>query len=207
VGVDARWNPTGEWELREPITGTGIVLPPAETGGSPRLLIADISGSVWLFAADRVGPHLRRWKPGGGLIPEGKPTSNFAVQDAQMMRIVAYVADGKAAIGINPDREEPLWAARTAKGDDVSSQIVGSAQPAGDNRWVITDLSGRVVLVDGTSGGPIVTLDVGLPGAVPATASGVAANKVLTPLSDGSAVILELPSATPAPPPKPKEKE
>ncbi|MCI0700716.1 MAG: PQQ-binding-like beta-propeller repeat protein, partial [Planctomycetia bacterium] len=128
TAVDARWSPAGEWELREPVAGQGIVLPPAEPGGPRRLLVADTSGSVWLFAADRVGPHIRRWKPGGGVIPEGKPSSPFALQNAEMMRIVvSYVADGKAAVAINPDREDPLWTARTAPGDEVNNRIVGSA--------------------------------------------------------------------------------
>ena len=61
----------------------------------------------------------------------------------------------------------------------------------------MTDLAGRVVVLDGTTGAVLATQAVGLPGAVPAAASGVAANTALTPLSDGSAVVIELPTRDP----------
>lgn len=189
-----KWSASGSWELSQNVAGPGIVLPPAEAGGSPRMIVADTGGSVWMFAADRAGQaHLKRWRP-GGVIPAGKPSSNFALQatDATSL-VVTLVVDGKAAAAISPDRDEALWAART--GEEASNVIVGAPQPAGANRWVITDLAGRVLLLDGTKGEVIATQTVGLPGAVPAASSGVAANIALTPLSDGSAVVIELPKA------------
>ncbi len=191
--ANARWNPAGTWELREAVAGPGIVLPATEPGGSPRLLIADTSGSVWLFAADKAGQALRRWRSGvASTIPAGKPGSGFTMQTIDPARMgVAYVVDGKAAVAISPEREDALWAART--GDDVSGTLVGLPQPTGDNRWVLTDLAGRVVLLDGTTGEVLATQAAGLPGAVPATASSVNANTALTPLTDGSAVVVELP--------------
>jgi len=191
--ADGKWNQTGSWELRQEVAGPGVVLPPSELGSSPRLIVADTSGSVWLFAADRAGQPLRRWRPGGAsIIPVGRPSSAFAVQTSDPAHtVVAFIVDGKVAAAINPESEDPVWATRT--GEDASSVIVGTPQPAGANRWVITDLAGRVLLVDGTSGEVIATQTVGLPGAVPAAASGVAGNSTLTPLSDGSAVVIELP--------------
>ena len=197
AGPGGKWNPAGSWELREAVTGPGVLIPAAEAGAAPRLVVADASGGVWLFAADRTGAPLRRWRPGGGsVIPAGRPSSGFAVQAAEPGRVVvAYVVDGRAAAAVNPDREDPLWAART--GEDAAGAIVGAPQPAGDNRWVVTDLAGRVVVLDGTTGAVLATQAVGLPGAVPAAASGVAANSALTPLSDGSAVVIELPKREP----------
>ncbi len=197
VAAGSRWNPAGSWELREAVAGPGIVLTPAEPGGPPRFVVADTSGSVWMFAADKAGLHKTRWKAGGtNAIPAGRPSSAFAAQPADPTRlVVAYIVDGKAAVAISPDREDPLWAVRTV--DDASITIVGVPQPAGENRWVITDLAGRVVLIDGTSGKVLATQTAGLPGAVPAAASGVAANTALTPLSDGSAVVIELPKKQP----------
>jgi hypothetical protein len=197
---NARWNPTGAWELREAVAGPGIALPPAEPGGTPRFIVADTTGGVWMFAADRTGPPLRRWRPGGGsVIPAGKPSSGFTAQPAGPGSLgVAFVADGKAAAAVDPNREDPLWAVRT--GEDAGATIVGAPQPAGANRWVVTDLAGRVVVLDGTTGAVVAAQTVGLPGAVPAAASGVAVNSALTPLSDGSAVVIELPK-----PPEPKK--
>ncbi len=183
----------GSWELRDAVAGPGVVVPPAEPGGPPRLIVADVSGSVWMFAADKAGQHLRRWKAGGeSAIPAGRPSSAFAAQPLDATRAaVAYTVDGKSAVAIDPNREEPLWAVRTS--DDASVTVVGVPQPAGDNRWVVTDLAGRVLLIDGTSGAVVATQAAGLPGAVPTAASAVAGSAALTPLSDGSAVVIELP--------------
>jgi hypothetical protein len=189
-----KWNPSGTWELRDVAGWSGVVVQPAEPGGVPRLVVADASGSVWLFAADKPGQELRRWRPGGkSILPVGKPSSGVSAQPAGAGRVVAaYTVDGKFAAAIDPDGEDPLWAIRT--GTDPASILVGSPQPAGANRWILTDLAGRVVLVDGTTGTILARQSVGLPGAVPSAPSGVAANSTLTPLSDGSAVLLELPS-------------
>ena len=182
----------GVWELREAVAGPGVVVPPAEPDGPPRLVVADVSGSVWLFSADKAGQSLKRWKPGESVIPTGRPGGAFAAQPGEGGKtVVAYVVDGKSAVAVGPDREDPLWAARI--GDDAGITVVGAPQPAGDNRGLVTDLDGRVVLIDGTTGEPIAKLTAGLPGAVPAAASGVVANTALTPLSDGSAVVIELP--------------
>lgn len=194
VAPNARFNPAGSWELREAVAGPGIVLPPAEPGGAPRFVVADVSGSVWLYVADKTGLHQRRWKAGGtSAIPAGRPSSGFAAQPTDATRlVVAYVVGGRAAVGISPDREDPLWAfPRTI--EEATITIVGAPQPAGENRWVVTDLVGRVLLIDGTSGDVLATQTAGLPGAAPAAASAVAANTALTPLSDGSAVVIELP--------------
>lgn len=198
AALDAKWNPAGVWELEQNVAGPGIVLPPVEANSPPRLIVADTSGSVRLFAADRAGPHLRRWRPDGkNVIPLGKPSSNFAVQTTDPSRtVVTYVVDGKSAVAINPEQEDPLWATRPI--EDASS-IVGAPQSAGANRWVITDLAGRVLVLDGDTGEVLATQTVGLPGAVPAAASGIAATKALTPLSDGSAAVIELPKPAPLP--------
>lgn len=189
---NAKWNPTGSWELREAVAGPGIALPPADPGGAPRFIVADTTGGVWMFANDRPGQPVRRWRPGGGsVIPGGKPSSGFASQPTGVSIGVAYIVDGKVAAAVDPNREDPLWAVPT--GQDTSAIIQGAPQAAGANRWVVTDLAGRVVVLDGTNGEVVATQTVGLPGAVPATASGVAANSALTPLSDGSAVVIELP--------------
>jgi hypothetical protein len=57
----------------------------------------------------------------------------------------------------------------------------------------MTDLAGRVFVIDGTNGEVLASQMVGSSGAVPVAASGVVAGKTLTPLSDGTAGMIELP--------------
>ncbi len=186
-----KWNQGGTWNLHQAAAGPGVVLPPGAAGSPARLIVADTGGVVRLFAADRAGSPLRYWRP-GGTIPAGRPGSVLAAQPADPSRIVVtYVVDGKTVAAISPEREKPLWAMRT--GEDANAVIVGAPQPAGANRWVVTDLDGRVLLLDGDTGSIVASQSVGLQGAVPAAASGVAAGAALTPLSDGSAVVIELP--------------
>ncbi len=192
--AEGNWAPAGAWDVRQDIAGTGVLLPAGAGGDGPRLAVADTSGSVWLFAADRTGPFLKRWKPGGEgavAIPAGRPGSTLMAQPGTGRVIVAYTIDGKAVAAVNPGADEPLWVART--GEDVGAALVGAPQPAGEDRWLLTDLAGRVVLIDGAKGAVLAAQSVGLPGAVPAAPSGVAAGAALTPLSDGSAVVIELP--------------
>lgn len=162
-----------------------------------------MTGSVWLYAAGKGGTPLRRWRPDGVTIPNGTPTGRFAVQaDADGRQRVAYAvgvraegadrAETRAVVGLDPDRDAVLWVARSS--DDAGGVLVGSPQPAGDGRWLVTDLAGRVLVLDPATGKPAVTIDVGLPGAVPGSAAVTAApGRVLCPLSDGSAAVIVLP--------------
>ncbi|HEY1190602.1 MAG TPA: PQQ-binding-like beta-propeller repeat protein, partial [Gemmata sp.] len=163
-GANSARKELGEWALREAVAGPGVVVPGAG-GGAPRLIVGDVSGGVWMFAADKAGTPLRRWRAGGTALPAGKLSSEFAVQLRGENRVaVAYVVDGRAVGALDPDHEEPLWVAPT--GDDASATVVGAPHPAGEGRWVATDLVGRVMLFDGATGGVLDTRAAGLPGAV-----------------------------------------
>jgi outer membrane protein assembly factor BamB len=188
-----RWSPTtGNWDLREKPAGPGVVIPPFTVGDSPRVLIADVTGSVWLYA-ERGGPPLKRWKPGDGL-PAGEPTSPLVIQtDANGRVVVAYIVKKKFLVCIDPDHNVPKIAVQPS--DDPDALIVGSPQPAGRGRWLVTDLAGRLTLVD-AEGMKVATMAIGLPGVVPARAAGlVGETAALAPLSDGSAVVLTLPGS------------
>jgi outer membrane protein assembly factor BamB len=188
-----RWSPSGgNWELREKPAGPGVVLPPFTVGDSPRVLIADVAGSVWLYS-ERGGPPLKRWKPGDGL-PAGEPTSPLVAQaDAGGRLVVAYTVKRKFLVCIDPDHNLPKMVVQPS--DDPDALIVGAPQPAGRGRWLVTDLAGRLTLVD-AEGTKVVTLEVGLTGVVPAKAAGlVGETAALAPLSDGSAVVLTLPGS------------
>jgi outer membrane protein assembly factor BamB len=185
----------GRWEVRERIAAAPAVLPGAE-GRPARLLVADVTGGVWLFPADRPGDPLRRWLPGRTAnLPGGRP-GGFAVQaDPSGKPTAVYAADGRQVVCLDPDADAPVWV--TAASDDAGAVVVGAPLPAGDGRWLVTELGGRVRLVDGATGRDVEAKAVGLPGAVPA-AAGVPAGggRVLVPLSDGSAAVVELtPSA------------
>jgi hypothetical protein len=193
-----RWNPTGlTWELRERPAGPGVVLP--ASGGPPRFLIADVTGSVWLFATDRSGKELRRWKPGGGM-PVGRPSSPLAVRaDPDGRTLVALTVANRHIVCLDPDRDLPLWAVTT--GEDADAIVVGAPQPAAGGRWLATGLAGRVTVYDGPTGRAEATLEIGLPGTVPAASAGpLGASSVLAALSDGSSVVVPLAPIAPGGP-------
>ena len=188
------WSPVGkEWELNERPVGPGGVLPPAAPGDAPRLLLADATGSVWLYATDRPTQSVRRWRPGGGL-PAGKPTSPFVLQpDAGGRTVVTYTVENKFVVCLDPDRDLPRWARQAS--EDADGSLVGSPRPAGQGRWLVSDLGGRVSLFD-AEGEKAAAVPIGLAGVVPAVAAApVGGTGVLAPLSDGSAVLLTLPAA------------
>jgi outer membrane protein assembly factor BamB len=195
---------TGKWEMRDRPAGPGVVLPPLTAGDSPRLLIADVSGTVRLYAADRGGEHLKQWRPGGAH-PPGKPSSPLVVQaDTAGRLVVAFTVEDRSLVCLDPEKDGLMWAVRL--GDEADATLVGAPQPAGAGRWLATDLGGRVTLYD-AEGGKSPPLAIALPGAVPARAAGsVGGSGILAPLSDGSAVVLTPPAGPPAAPaPKPKE--
>jgi hypothetical protein len=198
------WTPSNaEWELFERPAGPAIALPPAPSGGPVRFLVADMTGSVWLFAADRSGKHLKRWKPGTGM-PAGEPTSPLVLQlNSEGKLTVAYTVEKKFLVSLDPDRDLPLWAVRI--GEEVDATLVGAPQKAGTGRWMVTEIRnetqkqprasvpGALTLLDMATGKPIATLPIELPGAVPAAAGRLLGeSSVLAPLSDGSAVVLPI---------------
>ncbi|MBX9585473.1 MAG: hypothetical protein K2X87_34635, partial [Gemmataceae bacterium] len=191
----------GRWEVRERIAAAPALLPGAE-GRPARMLVADVTGGVWLFATGYSGEPLRRWLPGRTAdLPGGRP-GGFGVQaDAGGKTTAVYAADGRRVVCLDPDADAPVWV--TAAADDAGAVVVGAPVPAGDGRWLVTELGGRVRVLDGATGQEVLAKAVGLPGAVPA-AAGVPAGdgRVLVPLSDGSAAVVEL--AAPAPEPKGK---
>ncbi|HUR54327.1 MAG TPA: PQQ-binding-like beta-propeller repeat protein, partial [Gemmataceae bacterium] len=186
------------WEVRERIAVPPLLLPTAGGGTFPRLLVADVTGSVWMYEMTKSGPPVRRWRAGVGHVPTGRPTSPLALgTDANGRFVVSYVVDHRSAVCFTPDKDVTLWVAKT--GDDTASSLVGAPRPIADGRWLIADLSGKVRALDGASGKPVATGTVALPGVVPAaTGSQVDASRMLIPLSDGSAVVVPVGDAVPA---------
>lgn len=192
------------WEVRERVALPPLYLP-AAPGGTARLLVADATGSVWLYSADRGGAHIRRWSPGVAL-PEGRPMGQFAVQSgADGRHRVAYAVDRKEpgdpqhVVALDVEKDAALWQVPVAA-DDPKREIVGSPQPADGGRWLVTDQHGRLSVLDPETGAAAVSKAVGLPGSFPSmSAVTVGKDRVLCPLSDGSAAVIAL-ADTPAEP-------
>ena len=180
------------WAIRERIANAPLVLP-AASGKPARLLVADATGGIWLYALDRGDSPLRRWIPGKTLaLPGGKVSPQFGLQtDSSGRQLAAYTVNEKRIVCLDVDADDPRWVA--ALKDEAASKIVGTPSSAGEGRWLVTDLGGRVAILNADSGVPVFTREVGLPGAVPATAGvPLGENRVLVPLSDGSAAIVDL---------------
>ena len=186
------------WEVRDKIAVPPLVLP-GVGGGAPRVLAADVTGSVWMYDTSRGGTPLRRWRAGGASpIPSGRPTSPIALgTDANGKFVVSYVVENTTAVCVAPDKDVPLWVAKT--GDDVGSTLVGAPRQIGDGRWLIADLSGKVRVLDGGTGQVVATGTVSLPGVVPsASGSQIDPARMLVPLSDGSAVVVPVAADAPS---------
>lgn len=195
------------WEVRERVALPPLFLPPTPAGAPARLLVADVTGSVWLFQADRGGNHTRRWSPGVAL-PPGRLLGRFAFQAAAdgKQRVVFAMDREKAGepqhvVAIDVEVDTALWTAQVSA-DDVNREIVGSPQPAEGGKWLVTDQVGRLSVLDPQTGKAVVAKDVGLPGSFPSMSAVTAGkDRVLCPLSDGSAAVVSLADA-PAEPPK-----
>lgn len=192
------------WRLRDRVAAAPVLVP-ADGARPARLLAADVSGGVGLYDAARGGEPARRWVPGrtAGL-PGGRVTGLAVGAGADGRPAVVYVSDGRRLVCLDPEKDDPVWVGGAG---DESGAVVGLPRPAGGGKWLVTELGGRVKVLDGATGRPVVEKDVGLPGSVPA-AAGVAsaAGRVVVPLSDGSAAVVEVDgiAAGPAPAPAPK---
>jgi outer membrane protein assembly factor BamB len=200
---DGDWSSGSErWQVRERIAVPPVSLA-AAGGQQPSLLVADVTGAVWLFPADRGGPAARQWVPGRTVsIPAGTIADSLVTRtDANGDRLAIYAVDGKRVVCLDLDRSEPKWV--VVLGDDAGRTLVGTPQAIGKD-WLVTDLAGRVTVLNGETGETVTSREVALPGVVPAEpALAIDESRVLVPLSDGSAVVLPFPAAAPQPRAKP----
>jgi outer membrane protein assembly factor BamB len=184
--------PTGvNFALPQPIATTPVYLPGGD--GQGRLLLADATGGIWLFPAERGGEPVRRWRPDGARVPAGRPTSAISVQSSPVgTTVVAYVVDGRHLLMLNPDVDGWTWVVPSE--DRAERVVVGSPQPAGGGTWLVTELGGRVVLYAPLVKQRTVIGEVALPGVVPSAAGVMSGpSRVVVPLSDGSAGLIEIP--------------
>jgi len=195
-----RWNDGGEWTLRE-----RPVVPPLplfrNDGSASHFLLADTTGNVWLYAANRIDAPQRRWRPGSAL-PLGQPTSAFSLTtDAQGRWRVTYTVANRLVVCLDPLQDAPLWVYRPA--EEHTAALVGPPLPLPDGDWLTVDLSGRITRLAGKTGQALATSQLHLPGIFPVAAPCLTPGQdVLLPLSDGSFVLHPLP-APPAKTPTP----
>lgn len=195
-----QWAATGmwssgdlRWEVRDRVASTPAYFAPAE-GRPARLLIAEATGGVWLFPADRGGPASRSWLPGRTVSLPGGRVGPFGVSAAGR---VCYAVEGKAdersaarwLVSLDPERADPAWVA------DVAEPAVGAPVSLPDGRWLVTDRAGGVTARASDTGRAVGEASVGLPGAVPVGAGVPAGAAVLVPLTDGTAAVIPLPAA------------
>ncbi|MFO0801799.1 MAG: PQQ-binding-like beta-propeller repeat protein [Gemmataceae bacterium] len=176
------------WSLRERVAAPPLILP-AAAGKPARMIAADSTGSVTLFGLDRSDNLIRRWVPGvTAALPNGE-VSPFAFQtDATGRMLVAYSVRKKQTVCLDADADAPLWIT-----PESEESLVGSPVPLGAGNWLVTDLGGRVSVFHPDSPQPALTRDAGFAGAVPEKAAvPLDATRVLVPLSDGSAALVDI---------------
>ncbi|HEY8503423.1 MAG TPA: hypothetical protein VIL46_02500, partial [Gemmataceae bacterium] len=105
-----RWPAGGDFALVGQVTlPARIDRPPLVLPGGPgqpdRVVVADRSGTVSLFAANKLDRPLRTWKPGDGGIPEGRVTRGpFPLGGS-----VGYVAGGRYLVRLDLSGDRPRW--------------------------------------------------------------------------------------------------
>lgn len=190
----SEWKRVGEkLTARERIALPPVIIPGNGDRKKTTVLLADQTGSAWLYDLDDWNV-LRRWRSGGiSTIPTGPPKGKLALQrDASGKTSAAYIVDGKAIVILDPDAEAPRTA--SAAEEIAGSAFVGSPCPTADGRWIAVDLSGRCSVIDGATGERSALLECGSPGTLPITTGTlVGQREFLVPLADGSAALVQIP--------------
>ncbi len=190
-----RWKPSGEWELREPPAGEPVPLPAADNAPL-RFVIADDSGTLWLYGPDRT--PLRRWRAVG--LPAARPDAPPTVWTGPRGQpAIAAVVPQQFVLALDPQQDHPLWTIRC--GDDPLQVLVAPPQPAG-NGLLLTDRGGRLLLLrpDGHIAATVPLEGIaGFP-VVPAVRL---ADHLLVPLSNGTVAV----AAAPPSPDKPNKQD
>lgn len=188
----SRWSDGGEWTLRE-----RPAVPPLplfrNDGSASHFLLADTTGNVWLYTADRIEAPPRRWRPGSAL-PLGQPTSALSLTtDAQGRWRVTYTVENRLVVCLDPQQDTPLWVHRPQ--EEQSAALVGPPLPLPDGDWLVLDLAGGITRLAGKTGQALVTSPLHLSGIFPVAAPCLTPSQdILLPLSDGSFVLQALPT-------------
>jgi hypothetical protein len=182
-----RWSESGEWELRERPAVPVLVL--HKDGAATHLVLADITGNVWLYSADRPAAPIRRWRPGASL-PLGTPTSPLVVtRDNWGRSRIVYTVENRFLVCLDPNQDAPLWVHRHS--DEPAALLVGAPVPLANGDWLTIDLTGRINRLEAATGITKATARLDIAGVFPLTPpTQTTTRELLLPLSDGSFVLL-----------------
>ncbi|MCS6849628.1 MAG: PQQ-binding-like beta-propeller repeat protein, partial [Gemmataceae bacterium] len=184
--IPFRWPADQAWTQRPTVMLPGrVVAPPVLVPGAgpARVLVADATGGVSLLQGPSWEP-LRRWECGG------------KITAGPFRRGSGYgcVVDRRELLWLEPDREEIVWR-YTAAGP-----IVGQP-PLVAGRLIVADQAGRIVALDPATGlmagSGYVLSDQLVPAAAPVE---FGTERLLVPMSDGTALLLPLEKLAPSPP-------
>jgi outer membrane protein assembly factor BamB len=167
------------------------LLLPRKAGEPPLVYVADSGGGLTLVAVEATGqPKARRRLSLGGRVTSGPflaPSEDGGVR-------VGCVVDRRRLVWLDPSQPgQPLW-----QYDRQGDALVGRPQRAGD-LLVVAHQSGRAVGLDPATGQPRGP-GYALQGSVAFAATPVAfgPDRLLAPLSDGTALLLALKDLSPA---------
>ncbi len=194
--ASAEWKTAaGPWVLREKIAIPPAIVAVGDT--SKRVLIADGTGSVWMFDADQTGEPLSRWRGNATepvanevRIPAGKPTGRFLVStNTDGTPFVIYTVNDRHIVGLTPNSETAAWVIWRTKDDDLLGMTTSR------DAILTTDVTGTVTAFRSKTGDKIGSVKPESKSIHPRThAIPFGPGKLLMPASDGSAVILGNPA-------------
>jgi outer membrane protein assembly factor BamB len=181
------WPAGGQWKLADKqklqlpplgrIVTAPLVLPSADGKAAPRVLVADVSGTLTLLSADSL-QKIRSWKLSGTV------TSGPFRSGSQ----VGCVVNERSLVWIDPDKPVPMWVYADAGGES----IVGQPQRVGE-RVILAHRNGRYVSLDVQTGQPRGKGWSIRASAAPAAAPvAFGADRIFAPLTDGTILLLPL---------------
>jgi outer membrane protein assembly factor BamB len=181
------WPAGGQWKLAdkqklqlpplERIVAAPLVLPSADGKAAPRVLVADVSGTLTLLNGDSL-QKIRSWNLSG-------PVTSGPFRHGSQ---VGCVVNERSLFWIDPDRPEALW----VYGNDGGEAIVGHPQRIGE-QVILAHRNGRYVSVDVQTGQPRGKGWSIRASAAPAAAPvAFGANRIFASLTDGTVLLLPL---------------
>lgn len=174
-----RWGDEGDFDLQTAHSHERprrLIAPPVIIPGeSPRAVVADVTGTVALLKGDRLDVE-RTWRFGGDL--------PISLPPIEVAGLVCLARGGTELIALRPDAAEPAW--RFALAD---AEWVGAPTAVRDD-VIAADSIGRLWAFGPNGSRRVLSLPAGL--VAVGTPAGLGPDRVLVPLFDGSAVIVEL---------------
>ena len=178
----------GPWELVNKIAMPAAVL---GADGNLQFAIADVTGTIFLYNADRPADPVRRWRGSEkGPIPVGKPTNQLAVVTTEGQARIVYTVANLHMVALDPTQAEPAWVKADLANKDVG-ELTGWT--VAGSQVVVTDPTGRVLVFDAASG-KLLMNRVTPPGQSIAISPAISVNatEAITITADGTGAVIPL---------------